>query len=87
MCDTTYTKIWQLIQWFLLSWHKQYSCRILISIKGFKWRARRREAGLRAAKNSTTHQPVKSPTPPTHSLDRLSRGEQESRDWVALNES
>lgn len=37
--------------------------------------------------NSTTHQPAKSPTPPPHSLDRLSRGEQESRDWVLLNKA
>ena len=30
---------------------------------------------------------VRSPTPPTHSLDRLGRGEQESRDWLPLNNS
>lgn len=63
--------------------HRQKSCPGLIFIMGFKWRAQRQEVWIA----KTTHQPVQSPTPPTHSLDRLSRGKQESRDWVLLNES
>lgn len=39
-----------------------------------------RDGKYAALQNSPTHQPVNSPTPPTHSLDPLSRGEQGSRD-------
>lgn len=46
-----------------------------------------RDGKYAALQNSPTHQPVKSPTPPTHSLDPLSREEQGSRDWVQLNKN
>lgn len=63
----------------------QQSCFVLIFINGVQVKGADRK--YKPQKIQLFIKSVKSPTPPTHSLDRLGGGEQESRDWLPLKNS
>lgn len=63
----------------------QQSCFVLIFINGVQVKGADRK--YKPLKIQLFIKSVKSPTPPTHSLDRLGGGEQESRDWLPLKNS